>query len=97
MKSQWKSGKIVALVCTLSLSDGCQSLPWLGNRKHESAMTVSNMLSKVLPTFNMTRRSTSTKTIGRPHKPGFPLLPVAFPRVPHQAEAVATNAEGQLL
>ncbi|WP_149496453.1 hypothetical protein [Roseiconus lacunae] len=39
MKSQWKSGAIAVLIYTLSLSAGCQSLHWLGNRKDEPAMT----------------------------------------------------------
>ena len=39
MKSLWKSCATAALICTLSLSAGCQSLPWVGNRKDEPSMT----------------------------------------------------------
>ncbi|WP_404309682.1 hypothetical protein [Neorhodopirellula lusitana] len=39
MKSLWKYCATAALALNLSLSAGCQSLPWLGNRKDEPAMT----------------------------------------------------------
>tara|TARA_R110002072_G_scaffold101123_2_gene222808 strand:+ start:10933 stop:11238 length:306 start_codon:yes stop_codon:yes gene_type:complete len=39
MKSLWKYCATAALVLPLSLSAGCQSLPWLGNRKDVPAMT----------------------------------------------------------
>ncbi len=39
MKSQWKSCATAALISILSLSAGCRSLPWLGNRKDEPATT----------------------------------------------------------
>ena len=39
MKSLWKYCATAALVLPLSLSAGCQSLPWVGNRKDEPAMT----------------------------------------------------------
>ena len=39
MKSLWKSCATAALICTLSLSAGCQSLPWPGNRKDGPSMT----------------------------------------------------------
>ena len=39
MKSLWKSYANAALICTLSVSSGCQSLPWVGNRKNEPTVT----------------------------------------------------------
>jgi hypothetical protein len=39
MKSLWKYCATAALALTLLLSAGCQSLPWVGNRKDEPAMT----------------------------------------------------------
>ncbi|WDQ17053.1 hypothetical protein [Rhodopirellula sp. P2] len=39
MKSQWKSCATAALIGTALLSTGCQSLPWVGNRKGEPSMT----------------------------------------------------------
>jgi hypothetical protein len=39
MKSLWKSCATAALICTLSLSAGCQSLPWPGNREDGPSMT----------------------------------------------------------
>ena len=39
MKSLWKSCATAAFICTLSLSAGCQSLPWFGNRKDGPSMT----------------------------------------------------------
>ncbi|QEG41263.1 hypothetical protein [Roseimaritima ulvae] len=39
MKSLWKYCATAALALNLSLSAGCQSLPWVGNRKDEPAMT----------------------------------------------------------
>ncbi len=39
MKSLWKSYATATFICTLSLSAGCQSLPWVGNRKDKPAMT----------------------------------------------------------
>ncbi len=38
MKSLMKYCATAALALNLSLSAGCQSLPWLGNRKDEPAM-----------------------------------------------------------
>ncbi|TWU39877.1 hypothetical protein Q31b_31920 [Novipirellula aureliae] len=39
MKSLWKYCATAAFICTLSLSAGCHSLPWVGNRKDEPSMT----------------------------------------------------------
>lgn len=39
MKSLWTNCVTAALALSLLLSAGCQSLPWLGNRKDEPAMT----------------------------------------------------------
>ncbi|WP_144057585.1 hypothetical protein [Novipirellula maiorica] len=39
MQSLWKYCVTAALALTLFLSSGCHSLPWLGNRKDEPAMT----------------------------------------------------------
>ncbi|MCO8123373.1 hypothetical protein NHH03_16605 [Stieleria sp. TO1_6] len=39
MKSLWKYCATAALALTLILSAGCQSLPWLGYRKDEPAVT----------------------------------------------------------
>ena len=42
MKSVWKYCVTAAIVLPLSLSTGCQSLPWVGNRQDEPAMTAQH-------------------------------------------------------
>ena len=46
MKSLRKSYATAALICTLSLSAGCQSLPWAGNQSDESTITAEQYVEQ---------------------------------------------------
>jgi len=46
MKFQWKVCVTAALCCTVSLSTGCQSLPWVGNRNDETVFTAEQYIEQ---------------------------------------------------